>query len=238
MWTGTIAEEHVRGIIGEIIREINEGEKLNKLWGIIRGERETRATARGKLYINRDADEKTGKAIEEMDKVMERLWNAQRVDILFRELTGILERNQMTHNINITLGERSQEEMMLETWATLKHQHEIWETEEEIDVLKRVWELEENGRKEETKEERQGEQHRRQLSEELEKILGEHSVTFEEIKSDHRGYVQERDREFYRTNRRRMNDTPVLWTAEEMEIGLGEHTLAQEIVGMEMRKEE
>jgi len=217
MWTNTIAEEQVRGIIGEIMREINEGERLNELWGTIRGERETRATARGKLYINKDANEKTGKAIEEMDKAMDKLWNAQRVDILFRELTGILERNQMTHNINITLGEKSQEEVMLETWAALKHQQKIWETEEEIDVPKRVRELEENGKKGETKRERQGEQHKRRLSREIEKVLGKHSATFEEIKSDHRGYVQERDRGFYRNSRRRMNDTPMLWTAEEME---------------------
>ena len=42
----------------------------------------------------------------------------------------------MTHNINVTLGEKSQEEMILETWAALKHQQKIWETEEETDVPK------------------------------------------------------------------------------------------------------
>ena len=98
----------MRGIIGEIIREINEGENMNELWGTIRGEREVRAEAKGKLYISKDANKKTGKAIAEMDKVMGKMWKTQRVEILFRELTGILERNQMTHGINVTMEEKSQ----------------------------------------------------------------------------------------------------------------------------------
>ena len=56
---------------------------LNKLW-----EEKNKKCA---LYMNKDANEKTGKAIEEMDKVMDKMWNAQRVEILFRELAAGLE---------------------------------------------------------------------------------------------------------------------------------------------------